>query len=379
MGQASRMPVPWSSRFDRLLAAGVVGLAVVIAVLRGPSDPVREALLLALAVSPWVVLAVRPLPLRPWIRGLPTLAGVGALLTDQLDHEPSPLLLLILVVCVGFDAEVRESLAVNLAVCALLLTSATASGLLEDAFIWCVGITLGWAFGHSSRRQAEALSRLEAAQDSLAEQAAAEERRRVAREVHDVIAHTLAVTMLHLTGARLALAEGDSEEALRGLQDAERLGRDSLAGLRRSVGLLTSSESATGPPAPAAVDIVALVAQYRAAGADVALTTWGNLEDLPGEAGLAVFRVAQESLANAVRHAPGSRVRVELDVRGPLRLVVADVGGRTGSAPEPGSGVGVPGMRERAALLGGTLQAGPDGSGWRVEMVAPLGSAVPVS
>lgn len=234
------MPVPGSVRFDRLLALGVLGLAVVIAALRDSGSLVRDALLLAVAVSPWLVKAVRPIALPTWLSALPPLVAVGLLLTDGLANQPSPLLLLILVVCVGWQAPLRESLAANLAACGLLVVAGFD---VEEAFIWSVGLTLGWAFGHSSRCQEQAMQRLRQAQDTIAEQAAADERRRVAREVHDVIAHTtLAVTMLHLTGARLALAEGDQDEALRGMQDAERLGRDSLAGLRRSVGLLTTAD-----------------------------------------------------------------------------------------------------------------------------------------
>ena len=366
------MPVPGKMLFDRLLALGVVALAVAIAALRGSPTPARDAALLALAVSPWLVKAVRPVSLPVWLLAVPTLVGVGVLVTDGLPHEPSPLLLLILVVCAGWEARRGEGLAVNLAACGLLVAAAASMRHIEEAFIWCIGLTLGWAFGHSSRCQAEAMRRLEQAQETIAAQAAVDERRRMAREVHDVIAHTFAVTMLHLTGARLALVEGDSEEAMRGLQEAERLGRDSLKGLRRSVGLLSTSESATAPPAPTAQDLPELVAQYRAAGVRVECTVAGDPAALPADVGLAVFRVAQESLANAVRHAPGSRIRVELDVRGPVRLLVVDDGG-TGPGPgSSGSGVGIPGMRERAALLDGTLEAGPAGPGWRVELTAPL-------
>lgn len=366
------MPVLGTPLFDRLLALGMVGLAVVVAVLRDAPSLTRDVLLLGFALSPWLVRAVRPVDLPMWVLSLPPLAAVAVLLSDGLQHEPSPLLLLILVVCAGFQAPLREGLLINAAACGVVVVAAAQARHVEEAFIWSVGLTLGWAFGHSSRLQVEGMARLQAAQDLLAQQAAAEERRRVAREVHDVIAHTLAVTMLHLTGARLALAEGDTDEALRGMQDAERLGRDSLAGLRRSVGLLTTSESAVAPPAPTADDLEQLVAQYRAAGADVELSCTGRTDELSPEVGLELFRVAQESLANAVRHAPGSRVRVELDTRGPLRLVIEDDGGAGGTPSTAGTGVGVPGMRERAAQLGGTLTAGPSGPGWRVELVAPL-------
>jgi signal transduction histidine kinase len=377
MRHAPGMPVPGTLLFDRLLALGVVGLAALVAALRDAPSLGRDVLLLAVAVSPWLVQAVRPLALPTSLRAAPVLVAVAVLLADGLSHEPSPLLLLILVVCTGWEARLRESLAINVAACAVVVAAAVSLRHVEEAFIWCVGLTLGWAFGHSSRCQAEAMRRLEAAQATLAAQAVSDERRRVAREVHDVIAHTLAVTMLHLTGARLALADGDSDEALRGLQDAERLGRESLAGLRRSVGLLTGAESATAPPVPTAADVAALVTQYRAAGATVDLACTGDPCVLPDDVGLVVYRVTQESLANAVRHAPGARVTVELDARDPVRLCVTDDGGG-GSAPAgPGTGVGVPGMRERAALVGGVLDAGPHGAGWRVELVVPVRPGAP--
>jgi signal transduction histidine kinase len=371
------MPPFGTRRFDQCMALLVIALSVAIAFVRATPPTTTDLLLLALAASPWVATAAGWC-WRPAVFAVTTLTAVWALMAVTPAHaDPTPLLFLLLVVRLGWDARPRTSIPVLAASCGVIVYWGVVSEF-DAVFIWCVGLSMGWAFANASRCQVDALERLRAAQETLADRAAADERRRVAREVHDVIAHTLAVTMLHLTGARLALAEGDADEALRGLTDAERLGRDSLAGLRRSVGLLTTDESATAPPAPGVDDLQQLVAQYVAAGAQVDYHVTGAPCALPPEVGLAVYRVAQESLANAARHAPGARVTVALDVRGPVRLVVSDDGSSTVPV-QPGTGLGIPGMHERAAQLGGTLEAGPHGRGWRVELVAPLAVEAPVA
>ena len=233
-----------------------------------------------------------------------------------------------------------------------------------------------WLLMRGLRRQRQLVAELRAAQADLARQAALDERRRIAGEIHDVAAHSLAVTMLHLTGARLLLqrlrADGRAIEALTA---AERAGRQSLDDLRRTIGLLDGA-AGTAPPLPGAADLPALVEEFRAAGMDVRLTVAGDPRALPPAIGLALYRVAHEALANAVRHAPGAAVTVDLAAGPPARLRVAD-GGAAGRPPSqvtaaaPGTGHGIPGMRERAALLGGELSAGREGAGWVVTCILP--------
>src|SRR5436853_615896 len=124
------------------------------------------------------------------------------------------------------------------------------AGLYSGAFAYVLGIGIAWAWGYAVRQQYHLIVELKAAQAGLAERAAADERQRIAREIHDVVAHSLAVTMLHLTGARLAL-QHDPAEAAEALAEAERLGRQSLADIRRTVGLLADGGRAgAAPPMP---------------------------------------------------------------------------------------------------------------------------------
>jgi len=158
------------------------------------------------------------------------------------------------------------------------------------------------------------MERLSAAQAGLAERSRAEERSRIARDLHDVIAHSLTVSLLHVTSARLAV-EHDPADAARALADAERLGRLSLAEVRATMGLLRS-EPAEGiaAPVPGADQVPRLVRQLREAGADVTLVADGDTTGLPATTGSTVYRIVQEALANASKHAPGSPVLVEISI-----------------------------------------------------------------
>ena len=295
------------------------------------------------------------------------------LLRDAVYADPAPLLLLGLVCTVALNSGARPALVLTLASNAVVI----GGELLCDCgspLLWIVGQWMTFLAGWALHSQERTMLELEQAQEQLAERAATEERRRVAREVHDVVAHTLAVTMLHLTGARLALAEGDTPEAEAGLREAERLGRESLVGLRRTVGLLTREEERTAAPAPGLSCLDALADEYAAGGADVRLTT-SVAREVPDDVGLAAYRIVQESLANAVRHAPGAAVDVRVaDDRRALTVEVTDTGGTAPAGPATGGGQGLAGMAERAALLGGTCRAGrlADGRGWRVTAVLPL-------
>jgi signal transduction histidine kinase len=209
---------------------------------------------------------------------------------------------------------------------------------------------------------------LGAAQDELAERSRAEERTRIAAEVHDVIGHALTVSLLHISGARLALDE-DPQEARRSLLEAERLTRDSLEEVRATVGLMRTDVPGDRAPLPGAGDLPALVESFRRAGSDVQLVADGHLGALGATRGLAAYRIVQEALTNATRHAPGQPVVVQV---GPTRdgtTVTVHNDGPPVPAPTPGAGL--LGMRERAESLGGHLTAGPTDDGWLVEAVLP--------
>ena len=223
--------------------------------------------------------------------------------------------------------------------------------------------------------QARLVLQLRAAQEDLAREARAAERRRIAREIHDVAAHTLAVTMLQLTGVRLLLQRTSGDHrAVEALAQAEVLGRQGLDDVRRTVGLLADAATPGGAPLPGAADLAALVGEYRAAGVDVGLDVRGDPAELPTSVGLALYRIAQEGLANATRHAPGAVVSVDVQIDQKVLLRVRNGPARhhvSGVRPERSSGLGLPGMRERAELLGGTLSAGRDRDGWLVECTLP--------
>jgi signal transduction histidine kinase len=276
-------------------------------------------------------------------------------------------------------------------ICVLAAWCAVAASALETG-IYFVGAMLlfavEWRFGETDpgwaawiggtafsvvgcwfgRRQRELADRLRVAQAGLADRARAEERNRIARELHDVIAHSLTVSLLHVASARLALDDEDRVDAARALAEAERLGRQSLDEVRHAVGLLRVDGADPTGPLPGSVDVPALLERFRSAGADVRADVQGDLAGLPATVGLATYRILQEALTNAVKHAPGAAATVHLAVAADaVRLAVDSAG-----APGRGSGLGLIGMQERAAALGGRCTAAPGGSGWLVRAELPL-------
>jgi len=233
---------------------------------------------------------------------------------------------------------------------------------------WLVGTAFTLVACVFAHRLRETVEQLEAAQHQLAERSRAEERSRIAGEVHDVIGHALTVSLLHISGARLALDE-DPDEARRALEEAERLTRSSLDEVRATVGLMRTDAPGEMAPLPVAADIGELVESFRSAGAEVELTVSGNLDALGPTRGLAAYRIVQEALTNATRHAPGEAVRVAITVEGGTATVAVRNGGPVD--PAAPDGTGLRGMRDRAEGVGGRLRAGADPRGWLVEAVLP--------
>ncbi|MGH9185707.1 MAG: sensor histidine kinase [Acidimicrobiales bacterium] len=290
--------------------------------------------------------------------------------TEHGDHQVT---LLILVFFVGEAATrmpKRTAFGVLAAAVGLSIWAGTAGLPSGDHYVWTVAMFVGGAAGLFMRALVQANIELRAAQGELAEKAATEERQRIAREVHDVIAHSLTVTMLHVTAARLAVNRGDGEAATEALEEAERSGRQSLAEVRRTVGLLRDEKGgADEPPAPHATDLERLIESFRAAGQEVELLVAGDLELVPPHAGLALYRIVQESLTNVGRHTPGAKAAVRVTAGQTTTVSIRSAGGVTVDAP--GTGTGTAGMRERAEALGGRVTARADGSGWLVEAVLP--------
>ena len=151
-------------------------------------------------------------------------------------------------------------------------------------------------------RQHALIVELERARRALAEQAVAEERRRIARELHDLAGHTLAAMLLHVTGARHVLRR-DLDDAERALADAESVGRASLDQIRATVAALRTDERGTDPALAGSADLESLVEEYRRAGIKIAATISPGVAELVGPTGMAVHRITRESLANVARHA----------------------------------------------------------------------------
>jgi signal transduction histidine kinase len=233
---------------------------------------------------------------------------------------------------------------------------------------WAVGTTFSTLAALVVQHERSLLEQLRAAQAGLAERSRAEERNRVARELHDVLAHSLTVSLLHVSSARLAV-EHDPADAARALEEAERLGRQSLSEVRSIMGMSrpdTGEEIAA--PVPRIDGVGELVEQFRRAGADISLSLEGDLTQVPATTGATVYRVAQESLTNAAKHAPGSPVAVRLSAEPGLVELTVDSAG----APRSGAGMGLETMRQRAAAVGGSCAAGPEDEGWRVRATLPL-------
>jgi len=233
---------------------------------------------------------------------------------------------------------------------------------------WIAGIVFTAMACSFARRQRELLEQLRAAQAGLAARVRAEERNRIAGEMHDVIGHALTVSLLHVSSARLAL-DDDPDEARASLLEAERLARQSLDEVRVAVGLVRAADRGDAAPMPTGADLAALVESFRRTGSPVELAVRGDLEALGATRGLAVYRIVQESLTNAARHGDGSPVSVQVDAGGDDTTVTVVSGGSPPSDAVEGSGL--VGMRERAEALGGRLVAGPRPGGWRVEAVLP--------
>ncbi|MFI5728948.1 sensor histidine kinase [Kribbella sp. NPDC051587] len=244
-----------------------------------------------------------------------------------------------------------------------------------------VGVAFGVIFGmaalvlaSTNRRNREtqmeelevSLARRQTALEEHGRAAALAERARIARDVHDVLAHSLAGLSLNLQGARLMLVrDGASAEAIEQVTRAQGLAADGLAEARRAVAALRDDSV---PDERALAD---LVTAYRLeSGATATFETSGTTRELPADVMNALYRTLQEALANTRKHALGAPVLATLEYGDTIRLSVEDQPGRRPDRAEPG-GYGLVGMRERAELLGGSLVAGPTAQGWRVELKVP--------
>jgi signal transduction histidine kinase len=363
------------------------------------------AVLLAIGVVAWVIWSWQSYARRTVSGDLFVLAGAGGLLVAAAPSAAGSAFAFVAIATAGFRLDFPRAVAVT----ALgVFTVALGVLIYDQAAIEVLAYGLGFVAvllaGANARQtvgradQAELLlAQVQRSREEQLRAARLEESARIAREIHDVLAHSLAGLAIQLE-ATSSLVQGGAERSvvLERLRRAHALAREGLEETRRAVGVLRSEGLAV------AEALEALLADYRSSSSPVAASLQlGDVSSrLEGPVALAVVRVAQEALTNVRKHAPGASVRVELelDAGAPGTMVSSDTvvpsdtvasdtdtvvlricngpppGGGSAAAESlaaSGGGYGLRGMRERAEILGGSLLAGPDGDGWRVELRLP--------
>ncbi len=369
------IPLGFSWAFVITIDVSLACIAVVATLQRPVSDLPAALTAAVIAISPPVMFFVWAIKLKSVVLWATSTIAAAIFLfatATPVSSDYAPLLLVLMVGSVGSLSPTLGGIGAAGSAVALLV-AAGVSGRLDDLELYLPILGMGWLVGFLMRVQQQLMIKQEQARAALAEHAAADERRRIAREVHDVIAHSLSITLLHLTGARRGLeVDGDIDEAVDALRQAEHLGRQAMGDIRRTVGLLDAGPMRTAPE-PGVDDITALVAEFSNAGLDVELATSGQTGEVPASAGLALYRIAQESLANIAKHAPTSKSTVQLVIsrRSADLSVINRLPAPVGSAGS-GAGRGVVGMRQRIALLDGAIEVGPTDDEWRVHASIPL-------
>jgi signal transduction histidine kinase len=364
---------------------GIAAAGLTAAAAWGPAGLVGPAI-----VGPWWLRALLPLlmgaalmlrrrsPLLVWIA-----ISAGLALQDLLiDNPPRDQVLIVVLLAAAYSLGAYASL--GRAVAGLVITApflaelsdkgglqpfpphsgkgAAVLSLLQVLTFLLAGVLV------RARRRAATLQR-------QAELAAAAERTRIARELHDIVAHHLSVIVLQAAGAR---ASGKPAGAT--LEKIENSARQGLAETRRLLGVLRDPDEETGlAPQPGIGDLDALAAGVRAAGLPVNLVIDGDLAALPATVDVSVYRIVQEALTNVLKHAGPARADVTIGcAKDAVMIEVTDDGTAKSGHGAPVGGHGLAGMRERAAVFGGELAAGPrPGGGYAVRARLPLGDGLP--
>ncbi|MFL6113377.1 MAG: sensor histidine kinase [Catenulispora sp.] len=247
-------------------------------------------------------------------------------------------------------------------------------------FLLLIPIVLG---ANAIAKWRQRVQDLEEEQETATLRAVEQERARIAAELHDVVSHNVSVMVVQAGAARKVLDKSPdlARQALLAVEDS---GRAAMAELRHVMGLLTMTSQGGDPaatadlaPQPGLDQIPALVERIRGGGVRVDLTIEGEAVPLPSGLDLAAYRVVQEGLTNAVKHAVGALIRVTLDYSPQrLKVDVVDSGGTPSASAATGNGRGLAGLRQRLAVYGGTLSAGPRlTGGYMVSAVIPLGES----
>jgi signal transduction histidine kinase len=375
--EAHGLVYPWW--IPVIAIGGQVGAVAISLSLRDalwPVEPITATLVLVLVPGILMVGFGRHLP-----NTFETIAGLAAaawLLSDPVGSgrvfDVAPALLAFVTAEVVARDGVRNGLIAMGISIAMILAAAEGPGL-AGAPVHLVDVPLGFVVGYMLLWQMRALAAEREAREGEYARATLAERERIAREIHDLVAHSLSVTLLQITGARHALRDVGGEQTAvtevdDALADAERVGRQAMADIRQTVSTLADGPADT-QALPSGVDIGELVAQMERAGLQVEYVESGDPQRLAQTTGLGLYRIAQESLANIAKHAPDSKAEVSFSVTSrQARLQVRNVlPARTGS---DGYGSGLAGMSARAEQLGATLEAAPVDGHWLVDLRVPL-------
>jgi signal transduction histidine kinase len=375
---------------DALLAVVLAGSSVASVLAGVPAFGEPLALGLALALLSTLPVAVRrrwPIPVAAVL-----LFATGADLVAAAPHQAAlqPYVALILAgYSVGSRAEGRFSIALPaclallaLPVFALALADHESLGNEVTSYIWLVA---AWGVGRVVRGMRRRTAELEAANAELAEhrEIAAEaavtvERGRIAREIHDVIAHNVSMMVVQ-AGAAARVLRADEPQVRSALETIAETGRQTVDEMRSVLGVLRSGadEAADRAPQPGLADLASLAEGLRRSGISVDWRVEGVPRPLPRALDLSAYRIVQEALTNSLKHARGARAEVVVHYDdGALALDISDSGGARNGAPAVATpatgGNGIVGMRERAALFGGELMAGPTADGFRVTARLPV-------
>jgi signal transduction histidine kinase len=364
----------WAHADEVRLLVPVFAFAVALIAALGDPSSLLDVILMAIPILAFFAWTLRPeLPLA--LLSMAVLVPV-VIVQRSGTHEPLMFEASLLAFVLGrWSESIAPAVILGLlAAASPVLVSVIESQGNISVGIWIVGIAFPWLIGRAVFRQGQLSAELEGTRRELAQQATLEERRRIARDVHDFVGHGLAAVMLQVTSARHVLRR-DPDAAEEALRSAEEVGRRSMQELRRTVALLRrDDEPGVLPPVPSAGEIPALVDDARSGGLAVELRIRGDISTIAPSTGLAVYRIAQEALANAARHAPHARTALNLElVDGHVSLVINTTGPLVEASPsEQRRRYGLIGMRERAAALGGELTAGPTAEGWRVSCRLPV-------
>jgi signal transduction histidine kinase len=353
-----------------VLAGAVLLVAIELQLWSGSSDHARVA-----AAAGGVILAVAVMIRRsaPFAAVLLAVAGVlgqealgGRLTQEAVGSLPA----LILVFCAAgaFLAERPAVAALGMGIVGVVSQSLIRPTAFADVFFPIIFLLLlPWSVGRMLRRhdrreraQRARVERLDAEREQSVRSAASSERARIARELHDVITHSVSVMVIQAGAARMVMGS-DPERAEASLESVARAGREALAEMRRLVGVLGSGAGPQGlAPQPGLSDVEALVARACAAGLATRLRVIGEPSTLSPALDLCAYRIVQEALTNAIKHAGPARATVCVRwASDAIDVEVTDTGRGRGASEHPGGGHGIAGMRERAALHGGHVHAGP--------------------